>query len=538
MSDQRLHCINCGIASWRRNPSIGLHQIEEESILSVIQQWVAPQVVNRSHHICQGCRDLAMRPSGADEQLSIPTTGHCQVCVNCGRSVLRARSHLLRTDIERERRIHTVISEWILPRTISRARALICHSCWVRADRNAHHYLARPSGSSGSVNVTSGHGELTPQCPPPPRPTSQASQATSQFTPRVSDSIILPDYVRAVDTESQCFIEGCRRQERNRVPVTIRKMLLDHYKFYIPKNNRLCDHHLKIQSWDFLTGILENYINVFTALHIQDMLELKSHSNTGLNFIDIQNMEDHLVHHWLGFTKEQYQRILNEVPQLLLKSSGPIGLTAYLMKLRTSDSNERISALFNIPKRTLDGYVSEARHLMYDYFVPRHLGLNHMNRQEIVDRTLLIPQGLFGNHNGVNKPVIIIDGTYCFIEKSSNYLYQKRTYSLHKYNNLVKPFMIVCADGHIVDVMGPYPATTSDAEIINHEFRDPNSILRQYFQAGDAFVLDRGFRDALPLLHECGYRTYVPPTLQEGEWQHSTLEANKSRAVTIYQMGC
>ncbi|KAL4720311.1 hypothetical protein ACJJTC_013565 [Scirpophaga incertulas] len=86
----------------------------------------------------------------------------------------------LRTDIERERRIHTVISEWILPRT----------------------------------------------SPQPLRPTSQASQATSQFTPRVSDSIILPDYVRAVETESHCFIEGCRRQERNRVPVTIRKMFV------------------------------------------------------------------------------------------------------------------------------------------------------------------------------------------------------------------------------------------------------------------------------------------------------------------------
>jgi len=292
-------------------------------------------------------------------------------------------------------------------------------------------------------------------------------------------------------------------------------MLLELYNIYIPKNNRLCNHHNNIQSWDFLTGVLENYVNVFTALHIQDMLELKSHSNTGIDFINIQNMEDRLVRHWLGFTKEQYERILNEVPQLLLKSSGPIGLTAYLMKLRTGDSNERISALFNIPKRTLDDYVSEARHLMYDYFVPRHLGLNHINRQEIVTRNLLIPQGLFGSHNGENKPVIIIDGTYCFIEKSSNYLYQKRTYSLHKYNNLVKPFMIVCTDGHIVDVMGPYPATTSDAEIINNEFRDPNSMLRKYFQAGDAFILNRGFRDALPLLNECGYRTYVPPTLPE-----------------------
>lgn len=96
--------------------------------------------------------------------------------------------------------------------------------------------------------------------------------------------------------------------------------------------------------------------------------------------------------------------------------------------------------------------------------------------------------------------------------------------------------MIVCADGHTIDVMGPYLATTSDADIINHDFRDPSSMLREYLQAGDAFILDRGFRDALPLLNECGYRTYIPPTLQAGEWQHSTLEANESRAVTIWKV--
>ncbi|CAG5022585.1 unnamed protein product [Parnassius apollo] len=297
---------------------------------------------------------------------------------------------------------------------ISRNRALICHSCWVRADRNAHHFVSAPSGSSTSVYETSEQEELTLQSTPQAtlqstsqdtlqstsqdtlqstsqvrsqdtlqstsqatlqstsqdtlqstsqatlqstsqatlQSTSQAtlqstsqdtlqstsqdtlhstSQATSEATPRLSEAIVLPDYVRAVETESRCFIEGCRRQERNRVPVTTRKMLLDVYNFYIPKNNRLCNHHINTQSWDFLTGALENYVNVFTALHIQNMLEFKSHSNVGLDFINILNMEDRLVHHWLGFTKEQYQRILDEVPQLLQKSSGPIGLTAYLI---------------------------------------------------------------------------------------------------------------------------------------------------------------------------------------------------------------
>lgn len=110
---------------------------------------------------------------------------------------------------------------------------------------------------------------------------------------------------------------------------------------------------------------------------------------------------------------------------------------------------------------------------------------------------------------------------------------KKKTYSLHKYSNLVKPFLIVCPDGYIIDVLGPYPATTSDADILGCEIQKENSELKDYFQPGDAFVLDRGFRDALPLLNECGFRTFVPRTLQQGETQLTTLDANKSRAVTI-----
>lgn len=118
---------------------------------------------------------------------------------------------------------------------ISRARALVCHSCWVRADRNAQHFLTGPSGPSASVDVISENVESTLPSTSQSTTDVAVSQGTPQFTPRTSTSIILPDYLRSAETESRCFIEGCQRQERNRVPVTTRKMLLDLYKFYIQK---------------------------------------------------------------------------------------------------------------------------------------------------------------------------------------------------------------------------------------------------------------------------------------------------------------
>ncbi|KAL0879440.1 hypothetical protein ABMA27_003191 [Loxostege sticticalis] len=312
----------------------------------------------------------------------------------------------------------------------------------------------------------------------------------------------------------------------------MRKQLLKMYNYYVPPNNRLCDFHLTCTSWDFLNEITVNIINTFTANHIQDMLSLKDSDKNWLDFENIDSIEDHIFHHWVGFNKTQFTQILNEVPQFQNLKRGSTTLAAYLIKLRTGDSDDRLSSLLQIPSTTLSSLLGKARCLMFDYFIPQHLGLNHINRQQIIERNLFIPNELFGNHNGEIRPIIVLDGTYIYVQKSSNYKYQKNTYSLHKYQNLVKPFLIVCTDGYIVEVLGPYPATTSDADIINKEFTD-ESIYRQYFQSGDASILDRGFRDSLPLLSACGYRTFVPGSLQEGESQLSTLEANKSRAVTI-----
>lgn len=51
--------------------------------------------------------------------------------------------------------------------------------------------------------------------------------------------------------------------------------------------------------------------------------------------------------------------------------------------------------------------------------------------------------------------------------------------------------MMVSCDGHIIDVVGPYAATQTDAEIMNHFFEE-DSPYRQLFQPNYIFILDRG----------------------------------------------
>lgn len=64
--------------------------------------------------------------------------------------------------------------------------------------------------------------------------------------------------------------------------------------------------------------------------------------------------------------------------------------------------------------------------------------------------------------------ILVADGTYIYIQKSSNNNLQRRCFSMHKYRPLVKPMIITTTTGYIVEVFGPYFAdgNNNDAKIM------------------------------------------------------------------------
>lgn len=59
---------------------------------------------------------------------------------------------------------------------------------------------------------------------------------------------------------------------------------------------------------------------------------------------------------------------------------------------------------------------------------------------------------------------------YIYIQKSGNYTFSRRSFSMHKRRPLLKPMMIVSTTGYIVSVLGPYLADpkNNDSSILNH----------------------------------------------------------------------
>lgn len=64
-------------------------------------------------------------------------------------------------------------------------------------------------------------------------------------------------------------------------------------------------------------------------------------------------------------------------------------------------------------------------------------------------------------------------------------------------------------------------------------FANENGQFPRLFKENDIFVLDRGFRDAIPLLENCNYRVFKPESVDEGASQLTFSQANKSRKVTL-----
>ena len=179
--------------------------------------------------------------------------------------------------------------------------------------------------------------------------------------------------------------------------------------------------------------------------------------------------------------------------------------------------------------------IAKVRDTLSGHFVSENLGFDHITRGEVIlNKTRPLAKLLFADNECSPPAILVLDGTYIYIQKSSQFKFQRRTFSMHKKRSLVKPMMIVSTSGYIVSVIGPYLADgkNNDAQILNHIIKTNTEEVRSWVKNDDIFVVDRGFRDSLPLLKEIGIKAEMPSFLQKGEKQFSTSDANKTRMIT------
>lgn len=252
----------------------------------------------------------------------------------------------------------------------------------------------------------------------------------------------------------------------------VRVKALKTARVYIPAGARLCPTHFNVISWEAVSDCAA--IREFSPLQIDDMLDLALHKeevNTG--FLN----KNH--HSYTGLTDEQFDDLFSRTPSLWRTTSNEShaknALLMLLMRFRKADSYEFIGLCFGIDRHKVSADIEIARNALTTDFVPLYLGFRNLSREFLLENTTASSRIL---HCGNNPETVITiwDGTYIYINKSSNYDFQKLTFSGQKNRNFLRPMVCVTTNGYIIDVFGPFEAVRNDAKCMKAILENDESV--------------------------------------------------------------
>lgn len=308
---------------------------------------------------------------------------------------------------------------------------------------------------------------------------------------KISSSISSHDY---------CFV--CRRKRSERIrPIKISlNAIINVYKklkIIIKEGSRCCKNHLndfgllKDECLSQIGTKFKSYnnqlINMLDNLHTKEKSVIEK-------FDDWNSLEESHCLEVTGWTKEQLMKFSEFITSINENQHrNKIQLIAlYRYWLRTGTNQSVLAKLYNnsTTQQDISNYLSQIRVAINKDFVPFYLGANKPRDFYIKHNNEMV-QELLKLKN--DELVIICDGTYKHIEKSSNNEMQYRTWSVQKSASLFKPFIICCADGYIIDCYGDFDANMNDAQILKYILENDIEIGSKILLPDKTIIfLDRG----------------------------------------------
>ena len=236
-----------------------------------------------------------------------------------------------------------------------------------------------------------------------------------------------------------------------------------------------------------------------------------------------------------GHTTEQIKELTNKYIRTTKIKSSEIrnreqAVIIYLTKLRRALTNQELAKIYNISLNNIKNCVKKVREELYENMVKQKLGLNNMSREVLASHNSPMVNALHCQTPG--SVSIMADGTYIYIQKSADNEFQWKTFSVQKGRHLVKPMILICSDGYIIDGFGPYEATKNDATIMTEILEKEKDQFERLFRHGDVVIVDRGFRDAKAPLEQRGFIVKMPTCTHSHQAKLTTKQANETRIIT------
>jgi hypothetical protein len=342
-----------------------------------------------------------------------------------------------------------------------------------------------------------------------------------------------------------CWVCGAHDKEMVRTADKIRLQVFADKSLWIPESASLCVAHVHKQRLkkDVVITSVASQLQPVPSTDVASLLKktldahFMNHGRDSKFSFDDESLNDSQYWSLTGVSKSQFEDLLEHVGKRIRTSGNRSKrdvLGVFLMKLRTGMSHSEIASLFRMSIKTIHNCVRSSRQafLAKGGFVEQNIGVKHTSRENLIrNHTTTFAKALFGE----NKLILVEDGTYIYIQKSSDYLFARHTLSAYKHRYLLKPMVCCTTDGYFVDIFGPYLADqkNTDACIFKQQneevVQNDASSLRSLLQAGDTFILDRGFRG---VDSTCEHVDVQMPAFDDESGQQNTLEANRSRTVT------
>jgi hypothetical protein len=142
---------------------------------------------------------------------------------------------------------------------------------------------------------------------------------------------------------------------------------------------------------------------------------------------------------------DQFDNVIANVKSAMNSSSIRsirVAVAIFCAKMRLGLSNNVLATMFHIhEKRAVSRIIHQVTDALMKVFVPIHLGFRHISRETV----LKLHQTTTANvllTDSDQQIVVVMDGTYLYIQKSRHNELQRRTYSIHKHRHLIKPMII------------------------------------------------------------------------------------------------
>ncbi len=209
-------------------------------------------------------------------------------------------------------------------------------------------------------------------------------------------------------------------------------------------------------------------------------------------FNNLDAITEKYCHQITGWSKSQFTRFCNYITSINITENRTreelVALYRYWLR-KGLDQTSLALLKTQSTQQQISYYLSSIRMAINKDFVEYFLGSNK-KRDFFLKHNNISTVKLHQLNN--DELAIFADATYCRIEKSADNLFQYNTWSQQKLDLLIKPFIICCSDGYIVDIYGPYNANKNDASIFDHILETDNDLRNILLPDKTICFLDRG----------------------------------------------